>query len=156
MAMAEDRPGRCWPVRIYIEDTDAGGIVYHANYLKYMERARTELLRTLGHGKAAMLGDRLMFVVRSVSLEYRAPAVLDDQLVVVSAVAELQAASLTLGQRVHRDCAAGPLLCEAEVELVLVAQGSLRPRRLPTALREDLMGHLEPTALRSSQEENAE
>lgn len=71
------------PVRVYIEDTDAGGIVYYVNYLKFMERARTELLRSWGYGKAALFDEQLMFVVHSVNARYHKPARLDDELSVL-------------------------------------------------------------------------
>src|SRR5690606_7324226 len=71
----------CWPLRVYIEDTDAGGIVFYVNYLKYMERARTEMLRSVGFDKDFIFSEALMFVVHSVEVRYRAPARLDDQLI---------------------------------------------------------------------------
>jgi tol-pal system-associated acyl-CoA thioesterase len=82
------RPAFVWPVRVYWEDTDAGGVVYYANYLKFCERARTEWLRALGLGQQAMAErDGLLFVVSSAQVRYRAPARLDDQLMVSVAVA---------------------------------------------------------------------
>ena len=81
-------------LRVYIEDTDAGGIVYYVNYLKFMERARTELMRSLGFGKMYIFNHDLMFVVREMNVQYLRPATLDDELVVTAAVRELRGAFL--------------------------------------------------------------
>jgi 4-hydroxybenzoyl-CoA thioesterase/acyl-CoA thioester hydrolase len=91
----------CLPIRVYVEDTDAGGIVYYANYLKYIERARTELIRTLGYDKPALF-DGLQFVVHSVNIQYRQPAVLDDQIVATAKLIQVSRTSFTIAQRVLR------------------------------------------------------
>jgi len=95
-----------WPLRVYIEDTDAGGIVFYANYLRYMERARSEWLRSLGYDQQSLMEEGVRFVVRDLNIRYRKPAVLDETLIVTADVAEITKAGLTLNQRVIRrsDC----------------------------------------------------
>jgi acyl-CoA thioester hydrolase len=120
------------PVRIYWEDTDAGRIVYHASYLRFMERGRTELLRTAGIHQGTLQAEQgVTFVVRRMVIDFRAPARLDDEVVVETAVATLGGASLTLMQRVTRG---GGVLVEAEVSCAVLGAGG-RPVRLPPALR---------------------
>ena len=91
------------PVRVYIEDTDAGGIVYYVNYLKFMERARTEFFRELGFGKAGANKEGYQFVVHSAQIEYKKPARLDDMLNVSAKLVKLRGASLFFEQEVRRD-----------------------------------------------------
>ena len=88
------------PVRVYIEDTDAGGIVYYVNYLKFMERARTELMRSLGYGKAAIFADDLMFVVHSLNANYHASATLDDELQVTAKVTKVGKVAVVFEQTI--------------------------------------------------------
>lgn len=116
------------PVRVYIEDTDAGGIVYYVNYLKYIERARTEFMRTLGMDRAAIFNDELMFVVRDVSVTYHRPALLDDDLQATAVLTAVSGASLALRQCVLRGT---DLIAEAAVSLACVSPESLSPRRIP-------------------------
>ncbi len=120
-------------VRVYIEDTDVGGIVYYVNYLKYMERARTELLRSLGYQQKTLKADGLIFVVSSLSSEYRAPAMLDDELNVVTVIKALSGASIVFGQSVFR-ASDGQLLSTAEVKVVSVRADNIRPVSVPKAL----------------------
>jgi len=127
------------PIRVYIEDTDAGGIVYYVNYLKYFERARTEFMRSLGYEKAAFLGGDGLFVVTDVALSYRQSARLDDQLSVSALVHSVAAATITFGQAVYRD---GCCLAEGTVTIALVAADSGRPKRLPNTLRATLVSEL--------------
>jgi len=133
----------CWPARVYWEDTDGGGIVYYANYLRFLERARTEWLRHLGHSQQQLLrGEGLQFTVVSLEIEYRSPARLDDELE-VSCEPHLQGqASLRFAQRIYRGAPrAGPareLLVEASVRVACLDARSLRPRRLPAFLLEAL------------------
>lgn len=117
-----------YPVRVFFEDTDAGGVVYHANYLRFMERARSDMLRVLGiDQRGAMDGGEGVYAVTHASLDYRLPARLEDDLVIESRVADLGAASCTIDQRVLR---AGTLLVSARVKVAfLTPQG--RPRRQP-------------------------
>ncbi|WP_406666730.1 tol-pal system-associated acyl-CoA thioesterase [Gallaecimonas sp. GXIMD1310] len=107
-----------WPVRIYYEDTDAGGIVYHANYLKFFERARTEWLRQLGVEQDGLLAMDVAFVVRSVKMENHLPARFNELLQVVSQVVQLKRASLVFHQQLLRE--GGQLLCEADVRVACV------------------------------------
>lgn len=122
------------PIRIYWEDTDASGLVYHTSYIRFMERGRTELLRTLGLDQRALLegaaGTPIFFVVRAMEIDFRKPALMDDVLTVESRVTELGGASLTLDQRVVRD---GELLVGATVKVVCVENG--RAKRLPPEVR---------------------
>jgi len=120
--------------RVYYEDTDAGGIVYYVNYLKFMERARTERLRSLGFAQSQLVGEDLLFVVHSVEARYRAPARLDDELLVTVEVVELNRASLRFRQQVRR-AVDDVLLCEGQVLVACVRAESLKPRAIPEALR---------------------
>jgi len=116
------------PLRVYIEDTDAGGIVYYVNYLKFIERARTEFMRSLGLGRAQIFNDERMFVVSDVQVAYRQPARLDDELAATAALREVRGASLVLDQRVLRG---DTVLAEATVALACVDPATLTPRRIP-------------------------
>jgi acyl-CoA thioester hydrolase len=129
--------GHWWRVRIYYEDTDAGGIVYHASYLRFFERARTEWLRALGLDHPT-LRDRfgVMFAVRRLEIAYRSPARLDDELEIATTLERAEGARLVLGQRAERGRTA---ICEARIELVVV-NSQLRPSRLPEPLRARLEG----------------
>ena len=128
-------------LRIYVEDTDAGGIVYHANYLRYMERARTEMMRELGFTKPA-LSNGVQIVVSQVQLDYRKPAQLDDLLSVTAQLLTLTACSLVIAQRVERG---GELLVEAIITVVCVSAASQRPVRIPPAMRKQLQQRLPQT-----------
>lgn len=116
------------PVRVYIEDTDAGGIVYYVNYLKFMERARTEFFRALGFGKAGANKEGYQFVVHSAQIEYKKPARLDDLLEVSAKLVKMRGASLFFSQEVRRD---DDILSMAEVKIACVDGASLRPVPLP-------------------------
>ncbi len=124
-----------WPVRVYYEDTDFGGIVYYANYLKFIERGRSEWVRGLGLDQNAMKQDGgVVFAVRRLEAEYHAPARYDDMLEVCTDVEAATGARLVLAQRVER---AGVLLFEARVTIVAInAAGSVA--RLPAAFRRNL------------------
>lgn len=124
------------PVRVYYEDTDAAGVVYYANYLRFCERARTEWLRAIGFGQQRMLAeDGLAFVVRSVRADYLSPARLDDALTVVSTIDLLRRASITFGQKVQRG---GELLFEAAVQIACVDWNRGKPAPIPAAVRTQL------------------
>ncbi len=118
----------CLPVRVYIEDTDAGGIVYYVNYLKFMERARTEFMRAAGFGKDYIFNHDLMFVVRDLAIHYRGPARLDDELLATTRIAELRGASMVMHQRVLRE---GEVLARGDVTIACVDRGGVKPRRIP-------------------------
>ena len=122
------------PVRIYFQDTDAGGVTYHANYVNFMERARTEWLRELGYSHMDMMNELgVMFVVRSIKLDYLRPALLDDLLTVTAEVREIGRSRVTLDQTIRRG---DELLTEGEVHLVCVAVDSFKPVSVPDVLRE--------------------
>lgn len=125
--------------RVYYEDTDAGGIVYYVNYLKFMERARTERLRSLGFAQSQLIGEDLLFVVHSSEARYYAPARLDDELLVSAEVIEIKRVSLRFRQQVRR-VADDALLCEGQVLVACVRTDSLKPRAIPEALRAALAG----------------
>lgn len=121
------------PVRVYYEDTDAGGIVYHAAYLRFAERARTEMLRAAGFDHVTLQrAHGLLFAVRRCTVEFMAPARLDDLLSVETRALRLGGARLVLEQTVRRD---GSLLVALEVELAVLDHATMRPRRLPGAVR---------------------
>jgi len=120
--------------RVYYEDTDAGGIVYYVNYLKFMERARTERLRELGFAQSSLAGENLLFVVHSSEARYHAPARLDDELSISAEVIELNRASLRFKQQVRR-ADDETLLCEGQFLVACVRADSLKPRAIPEALR---------------------
>jgi len=129
-----------FPLRVYYEDTDAGGIVYHANYLRFAERARTEVLRDLGVPHADLVRDwKLMFVVRRAKLDYLRPARLDDSLAVVTEPVEMRAAVVKLRQDIR-----GPLgsCAVAEIELACVMLDGTRPARIPSRWRAAFEGML--------------
>lgn len=119
------------PVRVYIEDTDAGGIVYYVNYLKYMERARTEFMRAQGFDKRFIFTADLMFVVHSVEVQYLRPARLDDELQVTAEIVENGAAQLLFEQRILR---AADEVCSGRVRVACVDVTTLKPRRIPRNL----------------------
>ena len=123
-------------VRVYIEDTDAGGIVFYVNYLKYMERARTEMFRHLGFGKAASYSDNAMFVVRKVNAHYHRPALLDDELRVSASISKLRKASLILTQNIYRD---DELLVSSSVEVASVEKTQQKPVAIPKPMYEALL-----------------
>ena len=125
-----------WPVRIYWEDTDAAGIVFYANYLRFFERARTEWLRSLGFEQEALRASAgLGFVVTDTALHYRQPARLDDLLEVTVGVGHVGPASMTVAQQATR---AGRLLAEGTIRVGCVDLGTFRPRRIP----EDILARI--------------
>jgi acyl-CoA thioester hydrolase len=139
------------PVRVYFQDTDAGGVVYHANYLNFMERARTEWLRAHGHSNAGLMKEfGVVFVVRSMKIDYLRPALLDDSLDVTVQIKDIGRSRLTLTQSVRRQHGVAeqsgrepPLhgaevLTEAEVHLVCVSLASFKPASVPDVLRTQL------------------
>jgi acyl-CoA thioester hydrolase len=126
-----------WPVRVYYEDTDAAGLVYHSNYLKFMERARTEWLRSLGHGQQALRDcDGVLFVVRRADVEFMRPARIDQLLEVTARITRHGGASMEVEQAVSD--AGGAALCRARIEIVCIDAATLRPCRLPQFIKEAL------------------
>ena len=133
-----------FPVRVYYEDTDAAGIVYYANYLKFAERARTEMMRRFGveHEKWRET-EGVAFIVRRVAIEYRAPARLDDVLEVETRIKELGGASILLDQDIKRD---DTLLADSSILIACVGRNG-RAVRLPRALRAALLTHNETSRM---------
>ncbi|WP_372965435.1 tol-pal system-associated acyl-CoA thioesterase [Marinobacter sp.] len=125
------------PIRVYIEDTDAGGIVFHAKYLHYMERARTEWVRSHGVELRAGLEDNVSYVVQRMNLHYAAPAKLDDQLLVTAEPIASSRVWMTFRQQVLR-ANDRQLMCDAEVRVACVALDTGKPRRLPENMKEIL------------------
>ena len=127
-----------FPVRVYYEDSDAGGVVYYANYLKFMERARTEWLRALGFEQDALMRDPgVVFAVRRVEVDYIKPARFNDALTVVVRLAERGRASLTFDQEILRD-PDGELLSRGRIRIACLDAASFRPMPLPAAIQEKL------------------
>jgi len=149
--------GFCWPARVYWEDTDGGGIVYYANYLRFLERARTEWLRSLGYSQNALARDPgIVFTVVSLSVDYRKPARLDDELVITCEATAEGVVTIRFAQRIYRkepgatpvpghdgpavvdepsgDADRARLLVEADVRVACVDAATLRPKRLPDFL----------------------
>jgi acyl-CoA thioester hydrolase len=120
-----------WPVRVYYEDTDTGGVVYYANYLKFFERARTEWLRSMGVGQQRLRDETgAMFVVLSTDVRYLKPARLDDEVAVSVVVREARSASMSIDQEAWRG---DELLATGNIRIGCVDAGTFRPRRIPTA-----------------------
>jgi acyl-CoA thioester hydrolase len=129
--------GFSWPARVYWEDTDGGGIVYYANYLRFLERARTEWLRSLGYSQQELAREPgIVFTVVSIAVEYRRPARLDDELTITCEPRADGAATLRFAQRILRR--ADETLLTAEVRVACVDARTLRPRRLPETLADML------------------
>jgi len=132
-------PTFVWPVRVYYEDTDAGGVVFYANYLKFMERARTEWLRSLGYEQDMLRQrDGILFAVRRVTIDYLSPARFNDCLSVTSKLHRVAGASLEFEQTVLREDDAA-CCCRAGVKVACLNVGTLRPTRLPADLLSKLL-----------------
>ena len=127
-------------LRVYWEDTDAGGVVFYANYLKFFERARTEWLRALGVGQQALRDSTgAIFVVTDTRVRYRAPARLDDELSVTVQLQQRGTASMTIVQQAWRiDAGAEVLLADGEIRIGCVDHGTFRPRRIPIEVTQTL------------------
>ena len=130
-----------YPLRVYYEDTDAAGVVYHATYLRFAERARTEALRDLEVPHSEMASQHgLMFMVRRIKVDYLGPALLDDSLCVITKPFSIRAASVELSQRVVRNAEPERTLAELEVWLACIRLADQRPARLPVRWRNALNG----------------
>ena len=129
-----------WPIRVYWEDTDAGGIVFYANYLKFFERSRTEWLRSLGIEQQRLKDSTGgMFVVTETSIRYHRPARLDDELIVTASLIETGRASMIIKQQAllkteQADGQSATLLCEGTIRIGWVDGASLQPRRIPVSI----------------------
>jgi len=128
-----------WPVRVYYEDTDAGGVVYHSQYLNFMERARTEWLRAKGFEQDELAdGEGVVFVVRRVEVDFRRAARFNDALTVSVELLEQRRTNLTLQQRIRRE-ADDELLIEGRVQVACVDVDGFRPRRIPEAIAREMV-----------------
>lgn len=118
-----------WPVRVYYEDTDSGGVVYYANYLRFMERARTEYLRHFGFEQDQLIADEgVIFAVRSIEVDYRRPARFNELLEVSAHVLQRGGASITFQQEIRRN---GEVLCSGKVKIASLEAGTMRPVAIP-------------------------
>jgi acyl-CoA thioester hydrolase len=130
-----------WPVRVYYEDTDAGGVVYHSQYLNYLERTRTEWLRNLGYEQTKMREEYgIVFVVRHIQIDFIKPARFDDALMVSATIAGKSGVSLKFNQTIMRD---SELLIQAKVDVVCVDVNKFKPTRIP----QQMLKHLESIPL---------
>jgi acyl-CoA thioester hydrolase len=128
-------------IRIYYEDTDAGGIVYHASYLRFAERGRTEFLRALGYQNSVLKKDYgTIFVVRHIDIEYLTPAFLDDALTLTTAIESLKNTSFVMNQRVFRG---KEEVVSMKVALVCIDANTLKPVRLPETVKQDFENYVE-------------
>lgn len=121
------------PVRIYYEDTDSGGVVYYANYLRFLERARTECLRSLGFSQSLLLQENVAFAVRSASVEFLKPARLDDELTVVSSIESLGRAQVVFAQRIERG---GDVLLDAKIRVACFDPARGKAAAMPKEIHE--------------------
>jgi acyl-CoA thioester hydrolase len=126
-----------WPLRVYYEDTDAQGVVYYANYFRFMERARTEWLRALGVDQVALMEqERRIFVVTETKAQFVVPARFNDEIVVTARLAGLTRATFDIEQNIYRDSLDGPLLLRGSVRAAYLDADTLRPKRVPESLFE--------------------
>lgn len=133
-----------WPIRVYYENTDAGGVVYHAEYLKFFERARSEWLRHLGFAHPELMANHgVVFVVRQMQIKYRQPARFDEALEVVTTLDELGRSKIVFNQRLQRD---EEILTEATVEVVCVNSESFRPAPMPAVISAQMQQYLSENA----------
>jgi len=144
MMQAVNEPVFSWPTRVYWEDTDAGGVVYHAQYLAFLERARTEWMRAKGHGQDVLRQEHdLVFAVRAMRIDFRLPARLDDALQVTVALRECRRASLVIAQTIVRGT---ELLIDAEVRIAALSAAQFKPRPIPQPLHDALHALVETPA----------
>ncbi|MCF6283029.1 MAG: tol-pal system-associated acyl-CoA thioesterase [Candidatus Polarisedimenticolaceae bacterium] len=127
-----------WPVRVYYEDTDAGGVVYHSNYLNFMERARTEWLRHLGFEQDQMLAEGVVFVVGRVNITYIRPLRFNDELEISAKVTKLGQASLVFQQEIRKKNEPDKLLATAEIKVASVDTEHFRPTAIPDAIKAEI------------------
>ena len=127
-----------WPVRVYYEDTDSGGVVYYANYLKFMERARTERLRAMGFEQDQLRKDQgILFTVHSVKVDFRRPALFNDALEVSAEISEQRRASLTFFQEIRRS-SESHVLCGGYIRIACVDARTFKPTSIPEFIRSEL------------------
>jgi acyl-CoA thioester hydrolase len=126
-----------WPIRVYYEDTDSGGVVYHSNYLNFMERARTEWLRALGFEQTQLKDQHgLIIVIHSLSMQFKKPAYFNDMLAVRCELSELGRSSLIMQQSISRD---GLVLIDAQVKAAFVDAGNFKPIGVPAEMRHKIL-----------------
>ncbi len=134
MTAVEERPFE-WPVRVYYEDTDAQGVVYYANYFRFMERARMEWLRSLGVNMVALMRDeRRIFVVAEVQARFAAAARLSDELIVTARLTNLTRVSFDIEQNIFRNSTDGDLIISGNVKAAYLDADTMRPKRIPPSL----------------------
>lgn len=127
----------CWPIRVYYEDTDIGGLVYHANYIKYFERARTEFLRNIGVHQQVLFENKIAFVVRHMDIDFFKGATLDDELVVQTRVSVLRGASIIFVQELvnlQEEC-----LCRASVKVASISMQNMKPIPIPISIQSEIL-----------------
>ncbi len=124
-----------WPISVYYEDTDAGGVVYHSNYLNFFERARTEWLKSMGIKQAQLLAEDIAFVVKKAELDFKVAARFEQNLFVESSVIELKNASLVFLQQLVDE--AGKVYCEGRIVVVCVSLSRMRPRAIPENIAQE-------------------
>ena len=130
-----------WPVRVYYEDTDAGGVVFYANYLKFFERARTEMLRAMGYEQDELIAiEGVIFVVRSVQVDYLSPARFNEQLQVSAKVSLAKKVSLTFEQIIKRG---DDVLCNSIIRIACLDAQTMRPKAIPETLFREILEHNE-------------
>ncbi|MGB0895374.1 MAG: tol-pal system-associated acyl-CoA thioesterase [Parashewanella sp.] len=127
----------CWPISIYYENTDAGGVVYHANYLNFFERARTEWLKSIGISQSQLLQQDIAFVVKHCDISFRIAAKFEQNLKVLSNMSNMKKASMTFHQSLIDDD--GNLYCEAHVTVACVNLSKMRPTAIPKQIIQELM-----------------
>jgi acyl-CoA thioester hydrolase len=139
-----------WPVRVYYEDTDGGGVVYHANYLRFMERARTEWLRSLGFEQTELKSELgVIFVVRAVTLQYKRAAAFNDALDVVTLLTRVGRSLLVFEQKIYRH---QQIMTEAEVEVVCVNAADFKPASIPPSVRRTIEAGMRETPSKKSKQ----
>ena len=127
-----------WPIRVYYEDTDAQGVVYYANYFRFMERARTEWLRALGVDQVALMkNERRIFVVTETSAQFLVPARFNDEIIVTAGLAALTRATFDIEQNIYRGGLDGTLLLRGTVRAAYLNADTLRPTRVPASIFEE-------------------
>ena len=125
-----------FPVRIYFEDTDSGGVVYHSNYLKFMERARTEWLRSVGIDQRHLKQqDHIMFVVHRIDIQYKLPARFNDDLIVKSELIEIGSSKIEFRQMIYRN---DEMLIDASVDIACIDSEKFKPIRIPSAVKQTM------------------
>lgn len=133
-----------WPVRVYYEDTDAGGVVYYANYLRFFERARTEMLRSSGFEQDQLIDQhQIVFAVRSIEVDYLLPARFNQSLLVDVGISQFRGVSILFKQQItNPDADENKVLCRANVRIVCVDTQTFQPRPIPDLIREELQQYV--------------